>query len=106
MTVNIGIQMNQKDLTKSFMMISNWIKPFGLQDLYIQRFLFIGVRVRGGGGGDRASGTALGVNTPCNRLLTDLTITFSRQSVVIVTQLSDTYDVLVARRPYDMCGGR
>ena len=36
----IGIQMNQKDLTKTFMMIANWLKPFGLHSLYknIQRF--------------------------------------------------------------------
>ena len=26
--------MNQKELTKTFMMISNWIKPFGLHGLY------------------------------------------------------------------------
>ena len=26
--------MNQKELTKTFMMILNWIKPFGLQGLY------------------------------------------------------------------------
>ena len=30
---NIGIQMNQKELTKTFM-ISNCLKPFGLYDLY------------------------------------------------------------------------
>ena len=40
---NVGIQMNQKEPTKTFimfMMISNWIKPFGLHDLHktIQRF--------------------------------------------------------------------
>ena len=36
----IGIQMNQKELTKTFVMISNWEKPFGLHGLYkmIQRF--------------------------------------------------------------------
>ena len=26
--------MNQKELTKTFMMISNWKNPFGLHDLY------------------------------------------------------------------------
>ena len=26
--------MNQKELTKTFMMISNWKKPFGLQGLH------------------------------------------------------------------------
>ena len=32
--------MNQKELTKTFMMISNWKKPFDLQGIYlkIQRF--------------------------------------------------------------------
>ena len=36
---NIGIQMNQKELTKTFIMISNLKKIFGLHDLYnlIQR---------------------------------------------------------------------
>ena len=36
----MGIQMNQKKLTKTFMIISNLIKPFGLHGLYknIQRF--------------------------------------------------------------------
>ena len=34
MAVDPGIQMNQKELTKTFMMISNWIKPFGLYGLY------------------------------------------------------------------------
>ena len=29
-----GIQMNRKELTKTFMMISNWKKPFGLHGLY------------------------------------------------------------------------
>ena len=29
-----GIQMNQKELTKIFMMISNWKEPFGLHGLY------------------------------------------------------------------------
>ena len=34
-----GIQMNQKDLTKIFIMILNWIKLFDLQVFYeIQRF--------------------------------------------------------------------
>ena len=33
-TYNIGIQMNQKELTKTFMIISNWIKPFGRHDLF------------------------------------------------------------------------
>ena len=26
--------MNQKELTETFMMISNWLKPFDLHDLY------------------------------------------------------------------------
>ena len=30
----MGIQMNQKELTKTSMMISEWNKPFGLHDLY------------------------------------------------------------------------
>ena len=30
----MGIQMTQKDLTKTFMMISNWTKPFGLHGIY------------------------------------------------------------------------
>ena len=30
---NIGIQMKRKELTKSFMMIQNWKKPFGLHGL-------------------------------------------------------------------------
>ena len=32
--------MNQKELTKTFMMISNWKKPFGLHNFHkkIQRF--------------------------------------------------------------------
>ena len=30
----MGIQMNRKDLTKTFMLILNWNKPFGLRDLY------------------------------------------------------------------------
>ena len=32
--------MNQKELTKTIMMISNWIKPFGLHGFYktIKRF--------------------------------------------------------------------
>ena len=34
-THNIGIQMDQKELTKTFMTISNLLKPFGLHD-YIQ----------------------------------------------------------------------
>ena len=36
----IGIQMSRKELTKTFIMITNWIKPFGLHGLYknIQRF--------------------------------------------------------------------
>ena len=32
---NISIQMKQKELTKTFMVISNWKKPFGFQGLYI-----------------------------------------------------------------------
>ena len=37
---HIGIQMNQKELTKTFMMISILKKPFGLQGFHrkIQRF--------------------------------------------------------------------
>ena len=34
MTHNIGIQMKWKELTKKFMMISNWKKRFGLHGLY------------------------------------------------------------------------
>ena len=36
----MGIQMNRKELTKTFMMISNWKKTFGLQGFNkkIQRF--------------------------------------------------------------------
>ena len=34
MAVYIGIQMKQKELTKTFMMISNWIKTFCLHGLY------------------------------------------------------------------------
>ena len=36
----MGIQMNQKELTKTFMMNSNWKKHFGLQGFQkkIQRF--------------------------------------------------------------------
>ena len=30
----MGIQMNQKELTKTFMMISNWKNPFSLQDFF------------------------------------------------------------------------
>ena len=30
---NIGIQMSQKELTKTFMMLLNWLKPFGFHDL-------------------------------------------------------------------------
>ena len=30
----MGIQMNQKELTKTFMMLSHWIKLFGLHVLY------------------------------------------------------------------------
>ena len=32
--INIGIQMKHKELTETFMMISNWNKPFGIHDLY------------------------------------------------------------------------
>ena len=32
-TYNIGIQMMQKELTKTFMMFSNWKKPFSLHGL-------------------------------------------------------------------------
>ena len=37
---NIVIQMNQKELTKTFMMIWNWNKPFGLHEFteIFQRF--------------------------------------------------------------------
>ena len=31
---NIGIQMNQKELTKTFMMISTWKKPSDLHGLH------------------------------------------------------------------------
>ena len=36
MAVNLytGIQMNQKEVTKIFMIILNWIKPFDLHGLY------------------------------------------------------------------------
>ena len=36
----MGIQMNQKELTKASIMISNWNKPFDVQVFYkkIQRF--------------------------------------------------------------------
>ena len=36
----MGMQIKRKDLTQTFMMISNWDKPFGLVDFYkiIQRF--------------------------------------------------------------------
>ena len=33
MTHNIGIQMNQKELTKTFMMVSNWKNLFGSHGL-------------------------------------------------------------------------
>ena len=33
---NIGIQMNRKELSKSFMMFSHWKKPFDFHDLYKQ----------------------------------------------------------------------
>ena len=33
-TDNIGIQMNRKELTKTFTIISNWKEPFGLHGLY------------------------------------------------------------------------
>ena len=36
---NIGIQMKQKELTKTFMMISNWRKLFGLHRLY-RKYIF------------------------------------------------------------------
>ena len=38
---NIGIQMNPKELTKTFMTISNWEKNLGLQGFHkkIQRFV-------------------------------------------------------------------
>ena len=32
--MTVGIQMKQKDLTKTFMMISNWKKPFSLHGFY------------------------------------------------------------------------
>ena len=31
---NIGSQMNKKELIKTFIMISNWNKPFGLHGFY------------------------------------------------------------------------
>ena len=36
----MGIQMNQKEQTKTFIMISNWKKPFGIHEFLknIQRF--------------------------------------------------------------------
>ena len=33
-THKIGIQMKRKELTKTFMMTSNWKKPFDLHGLY------------------------------------------------------------------------
>ena len=30
----VSIQMKREYLTKTFMMISNWEKPFGLRDVY------------------------------------------------------------------------
>ena len=33
----IGIQMNQNELTKAFMMISNWKKTFGLQGFHMKK---------------------------------------------------------------------
>ena len=33
-THNIGIQMNQEEQTKTFMLISNWKNPFCLHGLY------------------------------------------------------------------------
>ena len=42
-THNIGIQMKRKELTKTLMMISNWIKPFGLHGLY-KKFSVVGVK--------------------------------------------------------------
>ena len=30
----MGIEMNRKELSKTFMMILNWNYPFGLHDLY------------------------------------------------------------------------
>ena len=33
-TPNIGIQMKRRELTKTFLMILNWKKPFGLHSLY------------------------------------------------------------------------
>ena len=34
--------MNQKDLTRTFMIILNWKKPFGLQGFYKKNQLFVG----------------------------------------------------------------
>ena len=38
LTHDIGLQMKQKELTKTFMMISNWEKTFGLHGLYNKYF--------------------------------------------------------------------
>ena len=40
----MGIQMNHKELTKTFMIISNWNKPFGLHELYKINSAFEGLK--------------------------------------------------------------
>ena len=39
------IEMKRKELIKTFMMISNWKKPFGLHVLYTKYFSTVGLRV-------------------------------------------------------------
>ena len=40
----MGIQMNQKELSETFMLISNWIKPSGLHGLYTKYSALWGLR--------------------------------------------------------------